>query len=435
MKLTQKQIFFFWLPLFASWLMMTMEGPITSATISRLPDSVDMLAAYGIVISLSVFIESPVINLLSTSTALVKDQASYRVGRRFTLILIAILTMVTFAIGFTPVFSVVIEGIMGVPESVARWVRPGMQIMLLFSAAIGWRRYQQGVLINLNQGHLIAKGTGVRLVVMVLTIVGLAVFSGLPGIHVGTWSVMSGIIAESAFITWFTRQGVADLPANRPGLPLTMSELFWFHLPLAGTSIMILLVQPLVSAALARMQNPTASLAAWPVLFQSMLIFRAPGLSLPEVIIAKTDGEGSWLPLRRFSLSMGLVMLGLTTLFIITPISRIYFTQTQGLNLQIVDLIQSALPWLLFFPALWVINAWLRGLLIRFKETKAVNASMMVNLLITMFVLGIGVAANAPGLSTAAAALMIATVGETVFQAWRMGELLEGGYRLLVGKV
>nr|MDJ0752302.1 hypothetical protein [Ardenticatenaceae bacterium] len=138
MKLTQKQIFFFWLPLFASWLMMTMEGPITSATISRLPDSVDMLAAYGIVISLSVFIESPVINLLSTSTALVKDQASYRVGRRFTLILIAILTIVTFAIGFTPFFSIVIEGIMGVPESVARWVRPGMQIMLLFSAAIGW---------------------------------------------------------------------------------------------------------------------------------------------------------------------------------------------------------------------------------------------------------------------------------------------------------
>ena len=77
-------ILIFWLPLFASWLLMTAEGPTISAAINRLPNEVIMLAAQGIVISLAVTIESPIINLLATSTALVKDRASYLLVRRFT---------------------------------------------------------------------------------------------------------------------------------------------------------------------------------------------------------------------------------------------------------------------------------------------------------------------------------------------------------------
>ena len=34
----QRDIFIFWLPLFASWLLMSAEGPIISAAINRLPD-------------------------------------------------------------------------------------------------------------------------------------------------------------------------------------------------------------------------------------------------------------------------------------------------------------------------------------------------------------------------------------------------------------
>jgi progressive ankylosis protein len=98
----QRDIFWFWLPLFASWLLMTAEGPIISAAINRLPNQVIMLAAQGIVISLSVTIESPIINLLATSTALVKDRASYLLVRRFTIHWMIGLTLVTVLVAFTP---------------------------------------------------------------------------------------------------------------------------------------------------------------------------------------------------------------------------------------------------------------------------------------------------------------------------------------------
>jgi Na+-driven multidrug efflux pump len=415
--------------------MMTIEGPITSATISRLPNKIQMLAAYGVVISLSVFIESPIINLLATSTALVKDQASYRLARRFTLILISVLTLVTFAIGFiNPIFELVVLGILGVPADIAQWVRPGMQIMLLFTAAIGWRRFQQGVLINLDQGKRIAQGTGFRLIIMILVIAGLANLTELPGIYVGSISLITGIIAESLFITWHTRKGVVNLPAEKEGPQLTMQELFWFHMPLAGTSAMILIVQPLVSAALARMANPTESLAVWPIVFQTMLVLRAPALSLPEVVIAKTDGIESWLPLRTFALTMTVVMLVFTTIFTFTPLSNFYLMTVQGLDPVLTATVSQALPWLLLFPVLWVINAWLRGLLISYRATGAVNGSMATNLVITLIVLALGISSGTAGLVVASIAMVLAAAGETVYQAWRLGIVLDRGYQLLVGK-
>ena len=435
MKLTQRAIFLFWLPLFSSWLMMTVEGPITSAVISRMPDAITMLAAFGVVMSLSVFIESPIINLLATSTALVKDQASYRLGQKFTLALIVFLTLVTAAVGFSStVFDLVIGQILGVPKDIMVWVRPGMRIMLLFSAAIGWRRFQQGVLINLDMGKRIAQGTAVRLVIMIVILLGLAYGTDLPGIHVAATGIIVGILAESAFITFHTRRGVTQLPAEKEGEPLTLKQLFWFHLPLAGTSILVLIVQPIVAASLARMANPTQSLAAWPIIFQMLLVLRAPALSLPEVVISKTDGAETWLPIRTFSLSMTIVMLVFTGLFIFTPMSTFYFARLQGLDDNLVQMIKQAIPWLLLFPALWVINSWLRGLLIRFGETGAVNASMATNLIITLIVLFVGVSTGAPGLVIASMAMVLAAAGETAYQAWRLTQIIDGGYQLLTGR-
>ena len=65
---TRRHIFFFWLPLAASWLLMSAEGPILQAAIARLPDMETQLAAFGIVTSLEIAIESPVIMLLATCT-------------------------------------------------------------------------------------------------------------------------------------------------------------------------------------------------------------------------------------------------------------------------------------------------------------------------------------------------------------------------------
>lgn len=418
----QRDIFWFWLPLFASWLLMTAEGPIVSAAINRLPNEVIMLAAQGIVVSLSVTIESPIINLLATSTALVKDRASFLQVRRFTVHWMILLTAVTILIAFTPLFDLVIVQWLGTPAAVAEWVRPGMQIMTFWSAAIAWRRFLQGVLIAYNQPRKMAWGTAVRLLTSGGTVIFLASLTEWPGVVIGTTALMLGVVAEAIYATVAVRpllKNELSTTGHKEETALSYRDLLTFHLPLAGTAVMVLLVQPLVTFSLARLDRPTESLAAWPIVFQIMLMARAAALALPEAVIALTKNAESYQPIRRFSLILASVVAAAVALFVFSPLARFYLFGVQDMTTDVGNLAQDSLIYFLPFPALTVLSMWLRGVLIYGRKTTAVNVAMVVNITITVTVLAIGLVGQWPGLPTAAVALTVAVLAEIIFLAWR----------------
>lgn len=434
----QRNVFLFWLPLFASWLLMTAEGPIVSATINRLPNEVIMLAAMGIVVSLSVMIESPIINLLATSTALVKDRATFLLMRRFTIHWMVFLTAVTVLIAFTPVFDWVVVGLLGAPPEVAMWVKPGMKILTFWSAAIAWRRFLQGVLIRFGQPGKMAWGTALRLATSGGVAIVLGMASSLPGVVIGATALMAGVVAEALFATWSVRPllhnqlSPSAAAAAPPSVhtPLTYSQLFWFHLPLAATSLMILLVQPLITSSLAKLDNPIPSLAAWPVMFQILLMVRAAAFALPEVVIALTDGPTTFVPIRRFTMNIALAVTLFMALFVFSPLAHYYIYVVQDMTEAVGALAQSSLVLYLLFPGMTAVTMWLRGMLIHGRQTKDVNAAMVVNLLVTAVVLGIGVQLQLPGLPTAAAALNMAVFVELLVLSWRARRVVPIGLPL-----
>jgi len=160
---TQRRIFLFWLPLAASWLLMSLEGPVLQAVIARLGDIQTQLAAFGIVVSLEIAIESPVIMLLATSTALATSGRNYRVLRSFVIWLNALVTIVAVVVASTPLFDLIVRRIMGIPAPIADAAQPGLVIMIGWSAAIGFRRFVQGVLIRHGQTRWVGYGTVSRL--------------------------------------------------------------------------------------------------------------------------------------------------------------------------------------------------------------------------------------------------------------------------------
>jgi hypothetical protein len=425
----QRDIFVFWLPLFASWLLMTTEGPVVSAAINRLPEEVIMLAAMGIVNSLSVTIESPIINLLATSTALSRDRASFLLIRRFTIQWMIGLTLVAFLVAFTPLFDLVVRDLLAVPEPVAVWVRPGLRIMVLWSAAIAWRRFLQGIMIRFNQTRKVAWGTAVRLTASAGTVLLLASVSGWPGVVIGSTALMAGVVSEAIYATIAVRPILHDQlgPDSPPaeGSALTYGELFWFHIPLAATSLLILLVQPLVAFSLARLPEPTLSLASWPVVFQILLISRAPALALPEVVIALSRGESTFRPIRHFTRNLVLANTAGMVLFVFTPLASFYLFQIQDTTQAVGTLARSGLVLAVPIPALALLVSWIRGLLIDRRATRAVNAGMAVNLIITALVLGLGMIVQLPGIPTASAALTLALAAEFLFLWWRVGHALD----------
>jgi len=414
---------------------MTLEGPFVSATVNRLPDEVVMLAAMGIVTSLSVTIESPIINLLATSTALSKDRASYILLRNFTIHWMILLTSVTVLLAFTPLYNLVVVQWMNVPDDVATWVQPGLKIMTFWSAAIAWRRFLQGIMIRYNQTRKVAYGTLIRLATSAGTALLLALGSDLQGVIVGSTALMAGVVAEAFYATLASRSILSN--ELGPGSTriedkkLTYNELYRFHLPLAATSFLTLLVQPLVAYSLTQSANPTISLAAWPVVFQVTLVSRAAAFALPEVVIAKYADQATFQPIRRFTVTLVGVNTLLMGLFVITPLVSYYLLVVQDLVIPVANLARIGLALFLPLPALAILISWIRGLMINRGATRLVNIGMAINLVITTAVLFLGSVNNWPGINAAAIALCAAAGVELLFLLWRVNGVIAYRYPLI----
>ena len=422
--LNQKKILIFWLPLAASWALMTLEGPTIQATISRLPEATTMLAAAGIVLSMEVTIESPVIMLLSTSTALASTPQAYRMLRRFVLHLAVLLTVVAGTIAFVdPVYNWLIPGLMGIPAHIAEAAQPAMQIMTFWTAAIAYRRFYQGILIRFGHTRRVGIGTGVRLTAVAIAAVTLATLTDWPGVQVGAWVWMVGVLSELIYSYVAVRPVIATHltgPDNPQQAPLTYQEIVRFHTPLAATSFLTLLTQPLIGAGLARMAFPEENLAAWPVVFSILLFFRSFGMALPEVVIALLKKSIDLSPLRRFCMLVAAGASAALTLVTFTPLLTWYLLYVTGVPMDLAAFIMPGAVVGLLIPGLQAIQSWQRGVLMTGKATGHVYWGMGLSLLVTVLIVTLGVMWLLPGVPVGAAALTIGLIAEIIYLGWRV---------------
>ncbi|MEO1367838.1 MAG: hypothetical protein AAFX50_11740, partial [Acidobacteriota bacterium] len=202
--------------------------------------------------------------------------------------------------------------------------------------------------------------------------------------------------------------------------PLTYRRLFDFHLPLAMTALLTLASQPLVTFTLARLAEPTLSLAAWPLVFQALLFLRAASLALPEVVIALAEEPGAERLLHAFSRRLAAAVAALTALLVATPLLELYLFGLQDADAQVGEKAWWGLALAAPLPALAVIVAWYQGLLIARAQTRAVNAATALQLAVLAAALGAGLWLDAHGLPSAVVALQVATVAQGAFMAWKL---------------
>ncbi len=419
---TVRVILGLWLPLAVSFELMMLEGPAFHAAIGRLAEPALNLAAWGLAMSLSLLIESPVIMLLGTSVALSRDGPSFRALRRFAVILCAVCTVITGVVAFTPAYDLVAVGMMGQPRDIAEAARPAMRIMLLWTAAIGWRRFYQGVLVRHGWTRYVSYGTAIRLAAAVSVAIVLVRQNALPGVQVAAVAIMAAVISEAVASTAFARPILNRivLPSVDPDAePLTMRAIWRFHMPLAATTLLSLLAIPLTAAALARMPGPERTLAAWPVAAMILLVIRGGGLAYQEITVAQARHAEAAGALRAVAWILGVSGSTLTVIVALSPLLDVYLrsivhapAQLHGL-VAVAVLAGSAVPWL---PAL---SSHARGLLIATGRTSDVYWSMALSLASLAASLVAGVAVGLPPMWVAAGGMTVAGGVEYAYLAFR----------------
>ena len=422
-KFSQRQILLFWFPLAVSWGLMGLEGPILQSAIARLPNVEIQLAAFGIVQSLEIAIESPVIMLLATSTSLATNARNYLTVRRFMVLTNILVTVIAVFAAFTPLYELIVREIMGIPADIANAAQPGMKIMVFWSAAIGLRRFLQGVLIRHGQTRWIGYGTVARLFSSAGTGIALATFTNLPGVYVASTGLMSGVISEAIFIAYVARptvRMVRQIKGDDDKERVTFGDVSRYHLPLAATSLLALLVQPVISAGLARMPHPEETLAAWPVIWGILFIFRSPALALPETVIALIGEQGFVRSMRIFCRRVGIASSAGMAFFTLTPILGLYLKHVAGLPVHLFRFVLPGIVLTISLPFINAIHSWNRGLLMAARLTGVIYWGMGISLAFIIVLVLIGVQLNLPGIATAAIALTASFLVEIYYLRTRL---------------
>ncbi|PKO12992.1 MAG: hypothetical protein CVU39_21370 [Chloroflexi bacterium HGW-Chloroflexi-10] len=382
-----------WAPLAASWLLMAVEMPAITAVMARLANPEISLAAHGgVVFPIALIVEAPIIMLLSASTALSKDWTTYQKLYRFMMITSLILTVIHLAVAFTPLYDVVVRQILGVPEEIIEPGRIGLRVMIPWTWAIAYRRFQQGVMIRFGHSDAVGIGTMVRLLAGALVLTFGMVVQTIPGYIIGAATQAVGTVCEAIYAGIRVRPVLRNQLKPAPTAePLTWRAFYAFYVPLALTSLLSLIWQPIGSAALSRMPRALESLAVWSVVGGLVFMLRSVGLAFNEVVVAMMDEKGSSPHLRRFAGGLFTVTTLAHFLVAVTPLSFIWFTQVSGLPPQLVEMARIGFWLALPMPGLSVLQSWFQGSVLYGRLTRGIPESMAIFLVTVLVFLGGGV--------------------------------------------
>ncbi len=362
--LAYRQIFLFWFPLGLMWLMMAAEQPALTAVIARMQDAEVNLAAFGVVFAIALVAESPIIQMLSAATALSGHRQNYRLLLRFMALMSIGLVGLHLLVGLTPLYDLIVGGVLQVPDHVREASRWPFVVMAPFSAAVGYRRLWQGVLIRHGKTWIVPVSMVSRLVALAV-ILSLGFYrwdvSGamLAAIAISVGVVVSAIAAgllNLIFVTPILRDAREDEEV------LGWHGLLSFYVPLSLTTVVFLLARPVMTFGIARAPLPELSLAVWPVINAYLFLFNSLALSHQEAAIALIkEHPGSMHRLRVFTAALAIGLSGLMLVSALTPMGTWWFRNVSGLSPALLELTRTPVLILAIVPALVTYKAWYRA--------------------------------------------------------------------------
>jgi hypothetical protein len=408
-----------------SWLFMAAEGPIIVRLVSGGPDAKVLTAAFLIVMSIAIFIESPVIDLLSTGTTMGKGRQSYVVISKFAWYMIVFVTIVHFLVTWTPLYWLVTLQFLQLDPAVAKAAHVPLMIMVPWSGFVGWRRKLHGLMIAKGETKMIGFGTTVRVLTLLTTGFGLA-STGMGALVAAAWALLASVAAEAAFIHLVSRKVIqAHYMTDEPGfVPLTMKQLWAFHIPLTLSSMVILSQSLFISRALAAAPDSVLAMAAWQVAISVIWLFRTMTFALPEVVISQfRKHPQAPQVLKRFCLTVGLSLSVLLLVFGLTPLSTLVYG---GVLRSDPTIVQAAIGATLVCVLLPWMNAWMsyiRAALTAYHLTVARLTAISLGVGSLVACLFIGVTLKLPGVLVAGLSITFAHLVEIAWlnHAWQRG--------------
>ncbi|MBX3097072.1 MAG: hypothetical protein KF812_09435 [Fimbriimonadaceae bacterium] len=409
------------LPLAMSWVFMALEQPSLTRILNGMPDFELTKAALYLLMGLSLFFESPVIDLLSTATALGRNAKNIAAVRKFALLMMG-LTFATHGLfAFTPLYGWLTITVLQQKPDVAAVAHAPFMVMSVWAAFVGWRRAHQGFMIRAGMTRAIGLGTVARLATLIATTIFCAKAMVPPVISVAIGLVLS-VVVEAAYVHIISRSAVHQLSESANGTPeKSQREIAAFHFPQTATTLVVMLTAPAISLAIASGADPIKNQSAWSMAFALQWLFRAAIYALPELVIANGDDAADRPVLARFCFLVGGVLSLIMLAVSLTPLGELVFRGALGASSAEAA---RALPALLLCAALPLIGSGMslyRGFLTMSGVTIARLWAILAGFSFMVVGLFVGNQMALPGILVASIGLICGQIAEglVLWSAWR----------------
>ena len=416
--LTYSTIFFLWLPLALMWVMMGIEQPLINGIIARMGNVKINLAAFGVTFALALIIEGPVIQFLTAGTALSDNMQNYLKLLTFMHILGGGLTAIHIILGATPLYNILLKSVLGVPDVVIHQSRKAFLIMIPWTAAIGYRRLWQGVLIRYGKTKAITVTMVFRLVsISIVLFIGFFA-GGISGANLGalalTIGVIVGCLLSFLFALPIIRERIPDAPNESE--VLSRQRIVQFYIPLALTSFITLAARPILTAGLGRAPYPLESLAVWPVIYSLLFIFHSIALSYQEVVVSLYRTEKRLPKLKRFTFIIAAAIAAVFFIVNVTPLAQLWYVHVAGLDEELTGFTGTPTLILTVLPTVACFISLFRGVYVARKATPVITQAVVINVVFLTVIMLVG-ARLFPwhGAITAAIAFASALSAESIY--------------------
>ena len=401
------------LPLSVSDVTMAASEPLVATTLAHLPEARINLAALGVAKAIAIFLESPIIMVLHASNALAGAASARRALWRFVLLACAVLTAAVLVLVIPPVFTFVAERLLGVDALIGERGRLALLLLLLWPAAIGWRRYFQGLLIAGGHGGAVGRAGLGRIAVVALALA-LGFALGGTGAYVGAAAIAAGVIAEAVFVTVAARRrGVTQPPAAEtlPGLPEDLPGVWAFYRPLATSMLVVWGGRAALVAVVARAGDASLALAAWPAAWSLVSVVSNATRMVQQVTIRHRAALPAPM-LLGFALSVGAACSAGLLALGASPPGRAGVAAFVGGDPGLVEGVVPAVLVCALIPVLVAVQNGCQGLLIGGGATRAVNVGAWIGTAVLLGAATLAVVGGLPGATAAAIAMVVGYAAE-----------------------
>jgi hypothetical protein len=353
-----RQLFLLWLPTAFGASMLVAEIPLVYAAVARSVGGDRALAAMGICVSLLVVVNTPALAL----TPLVTVQAGQRGLRWYALAIGFAGAAVLLLVALVPSAMAALRAVFGLDVDVASDVRDGLIGLSANSVGVALRRHLHGRFIWAGRTWPITRATVIR-----IAGTGALAWAGVAlvpehGALVGGLALSVGALLETALLAVAARA----LPRPAPTRGERLRALVRRHSHLSASRLMAMVPMMITTLGIAHSAEPTASLIVWPALYELVMLFSSPAGDW-ESVTARALHSG--MPARWLTVRLAAGFAVAFALIVLAGPGEFYLRHLVTVPAGPTDLGLRWAPVLFAVPVLWVVRAYLHGVLMAVADT------------------------------------------------------------------